>query len=75
METLYIASKLKLSPRGYSLSFAINSSLILIAGGYDESKEKKDCYMLDLTHNTLIRTSDLPEGDYFDNPSSLVIGY
>lgn len=73
METIRIVSKLQLAPRVQALSFCVNKSYILIAGG-NCNRIFKDSYVLDTTHNTLRRTSDLPDKDEFTNPSTLMIG-
>lgn len=67
-----------MSPRTCALSFQINSSSILIAGGY-----KNDCYILDTKYTDyagnnslkyLKKASNLPERNEFQSPSTVRIG-
>lgn len=59
-------------PRDKAFTFCIDSCSILISGG-DCNKYLKDAFILDATQNTLRRINDLPEEDYFENPSTLMV--
>jgi len=56
------------------LSFCINTSFILIAGGNvgEPGFKLKNSFLLDTDKNTLQRKNDLSEKDYLINPSTVI---
>ena len=66
-------SNVKLTPRDGALSFQIDSSCMLIAGGIGSEGFLKDCYIFDTTKNGLKSVSStLPYEDWFVRPSTIV---
>lgn len=83
-KTIKVSSSQQLTPRSGILSFQINPTSILIAGGYDDQDDEDctDSYVYNTNKKSLKRGTNLPEGDYFWSPSTLlfknelyVIGY
>lgn len=55
------------------MTFKINSSDILIAGGEDDGEDLQDCYSFDTINNTLKKVNDLPQSDSFKSPSTMIL--
>jgi len=67
------ASNAKLTPRDGALSFQIDPSCILIAGGIGNDGFLKDCYIFDTVKNGLKSiNNNLPYEDWFVRPSTII---
>ena len=83
-KNIKVSSTQQLTPRSGIFSFQIDPLNLLIAGGYDDQDDEdcKDSYVYNINKKTLKKGTDLPQGDYFWSPSTLlfrnnlfVIGY
>ena len=67
-KTMKIESDLQMTPRLKTFSFQINSSSIIIAGGFGGGQ---DSFIYDTNRNTLKKANDLPKAGYFTNHSTI----
>lgn len=54
------------------MSYQINASQIIIAGGTRYGIDKKNCFVFDTVNQTLENSSDLPFGATFISPSPFI---